>query len=160
MAAVDPDKATRYSLPEIERRFLLHALPDDARDPRRVHDRYLDGGHLRLRRVETLAGEPIEWKLGHKLRLDPTTPRVVLHTSMYLTEAEYRLFEDLPGHALVKVRHAVDEGSVDVHADGMVILEVDFRSVEAARAYSPPGHAIRDVTDDEAFTGGGLAAPG
>lgn len=155
---VGTDKARRYSLPEVERRFLISELPGDIRSSRRLFDRYLVGGHLRLRRVEDLGGGVIEWKLGHKFRPDPQSAGLIFHTTVYLTEAEYQMLVPLPGDDLVKTRHVFPNGSVDVHEDGSMILEVEFGSEEQAAAFTPPHYASREVTDDEGFTGAGLAA--
>ena len=100
----------------------------------------------------------MEWKLGHKFRPDPLSARLILHTTVYLTESEYQLLDSLPGADLVKTRHVLSHGSVDVHEDGSMILEVEFGSEEQAAAFSPPAYVLREVTDDEEYTGGGLAA--
>ena len=41
----------KYAKPEIERRFRLDGVPPEASDPVEITDRYLEGGHLRLRCV-------------------------------------------------------------------------------------------------------------
>ena len=53
----------KYAKPEIERRFRLDGVPPEASDPVEITDRYLEGGHLRLRGVRT-AGQPATFKLG------------------------------------------------------------------------------------------------
>ena len=44
--------------------------------------------------------------------------------------------------------------AVDVHADGTVVAEID-RGDGPARELPPAYDVVREVTDDEAFTGGG-----
>ena len=101
--------ADRYARPEIERRFLLEAVPAHATDPVEICDRYIDGGHLRLRRVDA-PGAPTVYKLGHKHRPNPADAGLVLHTTIYLTEAEHSLLAALPARELRKTRHRVDLG--------------------------------------------------
>ena len=85
----------KYAKPEIERRFRLDRVPPEASDPVEITDRYLEGGHLRLRCVR-IPGQPATYKLGHKHRLDPDDPLRRLHTSLYLTEGEHAMLEQLP----------------------------------------------------------------
>jgi hypothetical protein len=78
----DPDK---YAKPERERRFLLAGVPDGATGGTLVRDRYIVGTRLRLRLVGE--GGAVVRKLGHKVRPNPVDPRLVLHTSLYLSDA-------------------------------------------------------------------------
>lgn len=134
----------KYAKPEIERRFVLEAVPADAVDAVEITDRYIDGGHLRLRTVATPGAAPVH-KLGHKRRPDPRDAGLVMHTTIYLTAEEHALLEQLPGRELRKTRFRVDvdgrPGLVDVlHGpkEGVIILEVGFANEEDARAYEPP----------------------
>lgn len=157
------DKRARYARPEYERRFLVDELPKGTLSPFRIRDRYLHDTGLRLRRVETIDGDLVELKLGHKWRPDPTYPRVIMHTSIYLDETEFALLSRLPGNDLVKTRYRVEDRSnwaVDLHESpksGAIILEVDFPDTGEAAAFEPPDWASREVTDDEGYTGAGLA---
>ena len=134
----------KYAKPEIERRFRLDGVPPEASDPVEITDRYLEGGHLRLRCVRT-AGQPATYKLGHKHRPDPDDPLLVLHTSLYLTETEHSMLEQLPGRVLRKTRSRIDldgrAALVDVFhgpREGLVLLEVGFGADEDPRAFVPP----------------------
>lgn len=157
------DKRTRYAKPEYERRFLLDELPVGTLNPVRIRDRYLHDTGLRLRRVEAMGGELLELKLGHKWRPDPTDPRVIMHTSIYLEETEFAVLSKLAGNDLVKTRHRVKHQpnwAVDLHESpkaGAIILEVNFPDTAKAAAFEPPEWAAREVTDDEGYTGAGLA---
>ena len=149
----------KYAKPEIERRFRLDGVPPEAFDPVEITDRYLEGGHLRLRCVHA-EGRPPAYKLGHKLRPDPTDPGVVLHTSIYLTEAEHAMLEKLPGRVLRKTRLRMDlddrAALIDVfHGphEGLVLLEVGFGADEDSRAFEPPSW-VGPETD---LSGGELA---
>jgi len=149
----------KYAKPEIERRFRLDRVPTEAHDPVEITDRYLEGGHLRLRCVRGLGQLPA-YKLGHKHRLDPSDPLRVLHTSIYLTEAEHAMLERLPGRVLRKTRLRLEldgrAALVDVfhgaHA-GLVLLEVGFGADEDPRAFVPPSW-VGPETD---LSGGALA---
>lgn len=158
------DKRIRYAKPEYERRFLLTSPPSGLLSPLRIRDRYLTGTRLRLRQIETMEGDTTELKLGHKWRPEPGDPGVVMHTSIYLDVAEHALLAHLPGNELVKTRHRVDgqpNWAVDVHespSSGVVILEVNFQDREDASAFVPPPWVAREVTREEAYTGGALAA--
>ncbi len=151
----------KYAVVEHERRWKLTEVPAGARDPRRIADRYLDGTRLRLRLVETPAGEVLQRKLGHKRRVDPADPSAVMHTSLYLDEAEWAALAVLPGQDLAKTRWLLNVGdwlaAVDEFADGLVLLEIDFGSEAALRDFEPPDWLGEEVTQEEAFTGGRLA---
>jgi CYTH domain-containing protein len=157
------DKRARYAKPEYERRFLLDELPEGLLSSTRIRDRYLRDTRLRLRRVETTAGELIELKLGHKRRPEAGDARVILHTSLFLDETEFEILRGLPGYDLIKTRYRLDQQldwAVDrhesPHAD-LVVLEVNFRDLAEAEVFEPPVWASREVTQDEAYTGGELA---
>ena len=142
----------KYAKPEIERRFRLDGVPPRASDPVEITDRYLEGGHLRLRCVRALGQAPV-YKLGHKHRPDPADPGFVLHTSMYLTEAEHTMLGRLPGRMLRKTRLRIDLDSraalVDVfHGphEGLVLLEVGFAAGEDPRAFVPPAWVGAETT--------------
>jgi hypothetical protein len=139
------------------------APPDRRWWPARlIEDRYLTGTRLRLRRVSPLDGGPIEHKLGQKVRPDPGQPGLVLHTTMYLDPGEHARLGALPGADLRKVRHAVEFAgrrfSMDVfqgrHA-GLVLLEIE---VPHGEEVVPPPFAGPEVTGDERYAGGWLAA--
>jgi hypothetical protein len=139
----------KYAHVERERRFLLDALPDlSGARVLRITDRYLDGTRLRLRLVEE-EGHPAVHKLGQKIRLDGVSTNA--HTTMYLTAEEYAGLQHLPGRVLSKTRHLLDGWAFDVHDDGLLLAESEV----AADPWFP---FVREVTDDEAFSGGRLAA--
>jgi CYTH domain-containing protein len=151
--------ADKYAKPEIERRFVLDAVPAEAVEPVEITDRYIDGGHLRLRIVEA-SGEHTVYKLGHKHRPDPADAMVVLHTTIYLTEHEHSLLAQLPARVLRKTRYRIDldgrAAAVDVlHGphDGLVLLEVGFTSEEDPMAFVVPPWVGAEST----LSGGDLA---
>ena len=146
----------KYAHVERERRWLLDGpppLPGDARQVRIV-DRYVTGTRLRLRETTEVDGTVIR-KLGHKVRIGEGA-RAVAHTSLYLDDAEWDLLVTLPARTLTKTRTLVPLGAghvaVDVHTDGAVVAEIDGDG-------ELPGDwpVVREVTDEEAFTGAALA---
>ncbi len=161
----------KYAKVERERRWLLSGMPSVATDltPTRVVDRYLDGLRMRLREMTRPDGTVVR-KLGQKVRLDEG-PREVAGTNFYLSDAEWERLRSLPGRDLVKDRYAVPLGdgseafvAVDVfHGghEGLVLAEVDggdTRPDVGPDVLARLG-VVREVTDDEAFTGAALATP-
>ena len=150
----------KYAHVERERRWLLTdvpELPPDSRT-RAVVDRYLHGTRLRLREV-TDADGTVTRKLGHKIRLGDDAAEVAC-TSLYLDDAEWDLLVGLPAAVLTKNRTLVPyDGTtvaVDVFASGLVLAEID--AGDGPVVEPPSGWAVvREVTDDEAYTGGALA---
>jgi CYTH domain-containing protein len=149
----------KYAHVETECRFLVRAVPEGVTRVSDITDRYIDGTRLRLREVTT-EGVTTR-KLGQKIRLGAGPGRIA-HTSIYLSDAEWSLLCALPARILRKRRHHVErEGiviAVDQFADGSLIAETDGGDERAA---DPPAWlgVIRDVSDDEAFTGAGRAQP-
>jgi CYTH domain-containing protein len=148
------DPAGKYARFEVERRFLVGTPPPLGADGRRIVDRYLDGTRLRLRRMERLDGSETLLKLGQKLATGD--PERVALTNVYLSEAEHAVLAALPAAELRKTRYRVDPFVVDVfegrHA-GLVLAEADPREL----AGPLPDWIVRDVTDDDRYTGGALA---
>lgn len=157
----------KYSVIELERRFLLSELPPGLSRPRRIRDLYLEGTRLRLRTVEDLDGVVLQRKLGHKRRVEEADPSIVNHTSLYLNETESETLSPLPGHSVVKTRWIVEangrRAAVDVfegELQGLAMLEVDFGTYEDLDAYAPPSWAGDEVTHRDEFSGGVLSALG
>jgi CYTH domain-containing protein len=166
--APEPGRAgtvsAKYAVLERERRWLVRRLPrlDRLTESRRVDDRYLEGTRLRLRRVTYPSGaREAEYKLGQKVRLDPSHPSVVMHTTIYLTEEEHARLSSLPGAELRKVRHTVRSGGEPFGLDvfegrhrGLALIEIELRrGIEP----EPPDFAGPEVTGQERFSGGWLA---
>jgi hypothetical protein len=123
-----------------------------------IVDRYLMGTRLRLREVREGDGEVVR-KLGHKVRLTDG-PGEVACTNFYLDDQEWALLAALPARTLRKKRHMVAAGewafAIDEHEDGTLVAEIDDGD-EPSELLPDWLDVIRDVTDDEAWTGGGLA---
>ena len=148
----------KYAIVERERRFLVSKLPGVAHERRRIMDRYVTGTRLRLREVVTEDGF-VTRKLGHKVRLGEG-PHEIACTSLYLDDDEWEVLCRLPAKTLSKVRHLVTQGGVTVAIDelddGTLLAEIDDQDGPPVPVPSWLG-VVRDVTDDEKWTGAQLA---
>ncbi|MBV9821258.1 MAG: hypothetical protein JO144_03365 [Actinobacteria bacterium] len=171
-----PPGSAKYARPERERRWLLSSPPAGAGDPVRIEDRYLDGTRLRLRRV-TGAG-PVVCKLGQKVPAAEDDPSLVWHTTLYLTEQEYRRLAVLPAAVLVKLRRPVAHGGLVFAVDefagalhGLVLAETELPVADlpgaapgtagtGAEPLELPPWLGAEVTSDERYTGAALARHG
>lgn len=156
-------KFGKYARPEIERTFLVATLPPGSIFQAEITDHYIPQTTLRVRCMQTTR-ETI-WKLGQKIRLHPHETRVILHTSIYLTDVEYQLLiATLPAHCLTKRRFRLSAVAFPMVVDqfqgpleGLVMAEVDVGPDGDPSSFPRPAFALAEVTDDERFTGARLA---
>ena len=152
--------APKYSIQEIERRWLVEAARAEPLlhdSPARITDRYLDDTRLRLRRVQEADGALV-FKFCRKYG-DREGPSESI-TNLYLDPGEYAMLRRLPATEVIKERHRLDQGAIDVYRSDerqLHIFEIEFRDLEAAMGYLPPRFAGREVTGDPAYTGLSLA---
>jgi CYTH domain-containing protein len=153
-------RAHKYARAEIERRFLLAAVPDgEVLRTVDIEDRYLDGTRLRLRR-QAQRGGPVVLKLTQKVPRPGADGEQGSISTIYISEAEHALLATLPAARLRKARLSIAPYGVDVFAgplEGLVLAEAEFDSVQAARALRPAPFCLAEVTADPRFTGGSLA---
>jgi CYTH domain-containing protein len=151
----------KYAVLEIERRWLadLEAVGALAGRPyREIHDLYVAGTRLRLRKISGPAGE-VSFKLGKKYGKSRLFSEPI--TNVYLTEREYQAMSSLPGVRTRKRRYALAGGSLDVYLEplgGIAIFEIELGDEASAHAYGPPSFTRREITHDPAFTGAALAS--
>ncbi|HEY4839698.1 MAG TPA: hypothetical protein VIH72_13875 [Candidatus Acidoferrales bacterium] len=150
----------KYAKIERERRFLLTEFPSDANviRSRRIIDRYIDGTTLRLRKLIDDNGSA-SFKLTQKIPARDSGGQQGSIVTMYLTEAEFGVFEQLPAHTLTKTRHSVPPFGIDVfdgELEGLILAEAEFDSAAAADALIIPSYISREVSEDDRFTGGHL----
>jgi adenylate cyclase len=150
---------------EIERKLLVDELPGDLGvwNAKRLEQGYLaitDEVEVRVRRADggdarlTVKSAPGLSRVEEELALDAS--------------AFERLWSLTAGRRVVKVRHTreVEPGVVlelDVYEGalrGLVTVEVEFTSEDAARAWTPPPWAGRDVTGETAYANQTLAVHG
>jgi len=145
----------KYSLPEFERRWLVpdaSLLDLSACRVRRIEDKYLDGGRLRLRAVSE-DGVGIVYKLGKKYE----SKQVV---SVYLSREEYGSLLVLPGAVARKMRYSVAGGALDVYEyplGGLLVFEIEFESAEGMAEYVPPAFVGEEITANAKYSGFALA---
>ena len=157
----------KYAKVERERRWLLDGLPpfpDDARQVRIV-DRYLHGTRLRLREVTETDGTVVR-KLGHKVRLGDDA-REVACTSLYLDDAEWAALERPPRRrprrsSACSCRTASTPSPSTCSSApyvGLFLAEIDAGDPPVAGPEALPERyrVVREVTDDESYTGAALA---
>ncbi|KQQ43924.1 hypothetical protein [Nocardioides sp. Leaf307] len=148
----------KYAVVERERRWLVRRIPEEVSSTKDIVDRYVTGTRLRLREVREADGTVVR-KLGHKVRLSDG-PAEVACTNLYLDDAEWAVLAALPSRVLRKRRHMVRRDGllvvVDEHEDGSLVAEIDDGDQPALE---PPGwlDVIRDVSEDESWTGARLA---
>lgn len=157
----------RYAQAEYERRFVLDAVPADAREPRWIVDRYLNGTRLRLRTVreDGATGKMLQRKVGQKVRPNPGDAATVLHTTMYLDRDELDALAHVDATVLAKTRyrwrldgHPV---AVDVYGAslcGLVVAEMCFEDRDLLDAYRPNPVLGPEITGIDALTGPNLAS--
>ena len=149
---------------EIERKLLVDELPDDldAWGAQRLEQGYLaitDEAEIRIRRGGddtwlTVKSAPGLSRVEEELPLD--------------AGAFARLWPLTEGRRLVKIRHTREATpgvvfELDVYEGalaGLITLEVEFASEDAANAWKPPAWAGRDVTGAKAYANQSLAVRG
>jgi CYTH domain-containing protein len=154
-------------MPEIERKFLVTALPDGLGEGDTIDQGYLaiapDGVETRIRRRAGAATLTV--KSGPAMiRVEEEIP---LETARF--DALWPLTE---GRRLEKVRHLIrlERGltaELDVYGGalaGLLTAEIEFPSEAAARDFSPPPWLGEEVTGDATYANQNLAtlsaAPG
>jgi adenylate cyclase len=148
---------------EIERKFLVDAVPPGDHGRRAIEQGYLavgdDGVEVRVRRAD-----------------DATTLTVKSGPGLVRVEEEIpidgRRFESLwpltEGRRVVKTRHLIAVGNgltaeVDVYGGalaGLLTAEIEFPSEASSRAFSAPVWLGREVTGDERYANRTLALRG
>ena len=157
----------QYTAIERERRWLCGEVPRSlVRQTLTVTDLYVTGTLLRLREMRSSDGAPPIVKLSRKADADARTRLI---TTIYLEEAEYAVLAAvLPGTRLTKIRHrlhapsgvlmSVDEFQGEL--SGLLLVEAEFETEAELERFPMPSFAIREVTNEVAFTGGTLATRG
>ena len=158
-------KPEKYAAVERERRWLCGGLPDlPVLRAEVIEDLYVDDSRLRLRRATPVGGGAPILRLSKKADLAPERRLI---TTLYLSPAEYALFEGLPGRRMRKTRHYYAAGGATLSVDafegllaGLFLAEAEFAEDAAMAAFTDPAFAVREVTDDARYTGGALVLHG
>jgi CYTH domain-containing protein len=150
---------------EIERKFLVDAVPDDldAHPSAQIDQGYLaitdDGLEVRLRRYGdqsflTIKSGGGEVRLEEEIEIDERRFRSLwpLTDGRRITKRRYLL----PSEGGVRIELDVYDGALS----GLVTAEVEFDSSAAASAFSPPPWLGRDVTEEPRYKNRRLALDG
>lgn len=136
---------------EIERKFLVKQLPDDLEyyEARKIEQAYLcTNPVVRIRKKDD--DYILTYKSSGMLER--------IEEEMPLTKESYEhLREKADGNIITKVRYLIpEESGLTIELDcflgtfeGFVLAEVEFESVEQAKAYIPPEWFLKDVTYDK-----------
>ena len=145
---------------EIERKFLLRGFPPgfEQRTGVDVLQGYMENG-LRYRKMG-----------NHYYRTEKAGSGMVMqeHEEEITAEEFERVWPETEGRRLAKRRTEVPLGDdltaeVDVFGgelEGLLYVEVEFRSEEVARSFKPPSWFGREVTDDPRYKNQSLARYG
>lgn len=157
-------KSPKYSLPEIERRFLV--LPDwrtpgAGFDGWLIEDQYVEDTRLRLRTMTNHETGERVFKLCKKYESnDPLSASIV---NIYLTREEHAALTILGGRRIRKHRFRLDDGarfSIDYFSGpltGLVLAEIEFPDGADSKNLAVPHWAAREVTGEPFYRGGNLA---
>ncbi|MGY4394963.1 CYTH domain-containing protein [Sphingomonas sp. UYAg733] len=167
-SGIDEASDPKYALIERERRWLVDSAtrPDLAAQRfTLIEDRYITDTRLRLRRMTDSATGASSLKLTKKYDAADPLARPII--TAYLTEAEFAVFDRLPGASLTKRRYKVAAGAnmfgVDQFLGSLAPLElaeIEWPDDDGLRALHPPIWAIRDISDDPRYQGGALSHSG
>ncbi len=158
--------AGKYAKFEIEKKYLLAHLPKDVpNDFIEIQDKYLFNCSLRLRIERSSQGEIIARKLTKKDKAPEKDATISIITSLYLSENDFKALENLPGNLLRKRRYYREDDKnrfcFDVFVGpltGLVLAEIEFLDETTCRGFSPKETDWIEVTHDQSYSGGILAA--
>lgn len=161
-------QAGKYARVEVESRYLVTSLPPGLMDSQagwQIIDRYLPNTRLRLRRMQSLSTGEEVYKLTQKYRAGAQNASEAIITNIYLSEAEFRLFDSLDARILTKKRYPWPlpplSLSIDIfegHRQGLILAELEWQEISKPFDLVMPPFLGRDVTEDPFFTGGALAS--
>ena len=156
----------KYARVERERRFLLRELPEGltrAGEHVQIWDNYITNTRLRLRKIRVPQTKEYKFKLTQKFAPAPPDFSRTVITNTYLTPYEYEVLSVFEGNEIRKNRYPFEhEGrayGIDVFLGalwGLILAETSFETDEEMDSFSVPSFAVRDVTNDEMFTGARL----
>lgn len=136
---------------EIERKFLIKELPDLSKY------QYLDieQGYLSTHPVVRIRKKNDDYILTYK------GSGLLAHEEIEaaLTKEAYEhLATKIDGNLITKKRYLIplDPYTIELdvfagHMDGLIMAEVEFPTIEAAKSFTPPSWFGQDVTDDRSY---------
>lgn len=149
---------------ELELTYLAKELPKGLKNARskEMLDIYIPSSakhpDLRVRKI----GERRE--ITKKQPVKGTDSSHQLETTIPLTPEEYTELSRLKGKRVEKTRYYYQEADVEYEIDifrgdlkGLVLVDVEFNSLEKQKAFTAPAWCLADVTQEKLFAGGMLA---
>jgi adenylate cyclase len=147
---------------EIERKFLVSAIPDDAGPGTRILQGYLpitrEDTELRVRRK----GDETVLTVKRGRGLDRGEQEVAISAEVFET-----LWPLTEGRRIEKTRYELPHGDATIELDefggeleGLLVAEVEFDSRQASERFEKAGWLGRDVTEDPAYSNRTLAERG
>lgn len=147
---------------EIERRFLVSAIPEDRGPGTRILQGYLpltsEETELRVRRK----GDDTILTVKHGRGLDRSEEEVAISAEVF--DALWPLTE---GRRIEKTRYEFPHGDATIELDefggelkGLLMAEVEFDSPQASELFDEPEWLGREVTDDPSYGNRTLAERG
>lgn len=146
---------------ELERTYLVKELPSGFEGTRseEMLDIYIPSSveHPVLRIRKT--GE--KYEITKKEPFEKGDASHQIETTIPLTKAEYAEFCKLPGKRVQKTRFTYQENKVSYEIDifrgdleGLVLVDVEFSSLEEKDAFVPPTWCLAEVTQEKFLAGG------
>lgn len=149
---------------EIEATYLANSLPDTIKslEGRTIIDTYFPANathpHLRIRQKGT------SYTLTKKTQVTPGDASTQIEENIDLTKEEFEALNAGNGKTVAKVRYEFPIGNHTAEIDvftggltGLVLVDVEFPSIEARDAFKKPDFCGADVTQEDFIAGGMLA---
>ena len=156
----------KYARIERERRFLSPSLPEGFEEKSNgsvIHDRYIIGSNLRLRKIEKPTKKAIQYKLGQKYPVKENMYENVWMTNIYLNKREFDLLLALPANTLKKRRYPLhfknNKFSIDIfdeNLSGLILCEIEIPVDDNSPIELPP-FVVEEVTENIKYLGSYLA---
>lgn len=149
---------------EIERKFIVSYLPEQLLD--NAPNSEVEQGYLLLENNRELRIRKRNSRFWMTLKQGSGLER--FEQEERITAALYAMLWPLTeGKRIGKVRYLVEDGGhtleIDVFSDTLsplIILEVEFNSVEESQNFKVPDFARKEVTEDKAYKNAALATCG
>lgn len=149
---------------ELERTFLARSLPDDllSHPHKRIVDLYVDNGtgHLDLR----IRQNGDRYEITRKRPIEGTDSSRQEETTIILEKTEFESLSHADVRKVEKTRYYYPSEGLTAEFDifegalaGLVLVDFEFGSEDAMRAFTPPDFCLADITQ-EAFVAGGVLA--
>jgi adenylate cyclase len=149
---------------EYEVGYLAQSIPEGLAACKHaiIEDIYFPGtvAHPKLR----IRRKGDDYELTKKTAIDPNDLGQQREENILLTPEEYRGLAKGDGKVVSKVRYYMPyqgyTAEVDIFKDeleGLVIVEVEFETLEEKAIFTMPDFCLADVTQEEAIAGGFLA---